>query len=216
MRHGGLRRLREVAGVAAGNVVAIVGEDWQHERTGAKPLVLFLATSLIASHGYVLAARQCTHPLNQRNIAAHLPGFVRPGFMCSSHSPQKQTGEAHLQTIDGLRQPVAVDQGGKRHHRIDCAVRRLALRALQEVCIRAGQARVPRSIAPPRKRRWSRSLELDVAAHAVARSSPRSSMPIGRKYDADINDAMRGNICRCSTYPRIRAAIHAASHAMEG
>ena len=27
----------------------------------------------------------------------------------------------------------AVDQGGKRHHRIDCAVRRLALRALQEV-----------------------------------------------------------------------------------
>ena len=83
MRHGGLRRLREVAGVAAGNVVAIVGEDWQHERTGAKPLVLFLATSLMASHGYVLAARQCTHPLNQRNIAAHLPGFVRPGFMCS-------------------------------------------------------------------------------------------------------------------------------------
>ena len=48
MRHGGLRRLREVAGVVAGNVVAIVGEDWQHERTGAKPLVLFLATSLIA------------------------------------------------------------------------------------------------------------------------------------------------------------------------
>ena len=34
--------------------------------------------------------------------------------------------------------------------------------------------------------------------------------------DADINDAMRGNICRCSTYQRIRAAIHAAAHAMEG
>ena len=34
--------------------------------------------------------------------------------------------------------------------------------------------------------------------------------------DADIDDAMRGNICRCSTYPRIRAAIHAAAHAMEG
>jgi isoquinoline 1-oxidoreductase subunit alpha len=34
--------------------------------------------------------------------------------------------------------------------------------------------------------------------------------------DAEINDAMRGNICRCSTYPRIRAAIHAAAHAMEG
>jgi isoquinoline 1-oxidoreductase alpha subunit len=34
--------------------------------------------------------------------------------------------------------------------------------------------------------------------------------------DADINDAMRGNICRCATYPRIRAAIHAAARAMEG
>jgi isoquinoline 1-oxidoreductase alpha subunit len=34
--------------------------------------------------------------------------------------------------------------------------------------------------------------------------------------DADIDDAMRGNICRCSTYPRIRAAIHVAAHAMEG
>jgi isoquinoline 1-oxidoreductase subunit alpha len=34
--------------------------------------------------------------------------------------------------------------------------------------------------------------------------------------DADINEAMRGNICRCSTYQRIRAAIHAAAQAMEG
>jgi isoquinoline 1-oxidoreductase alpha subunit len=29
--------------------------------------------------------------------------------------------------------------------------------------------------------------------------------------DADINAAMSGNICRCSTYVRIRAAIHAAA-----
>src|SRR6185503_5679747 len=28
--------------------------------------------------------------------------------------------------------------------------------------------------------------------------------------DADIDDAMTGNICRCGTYPRIRAAIHRA------
>ena len=34
--------------------------------------------------------------------------------------------------------------------------------------------------------------------------------------DADIDDAMRGNICRCSTYVRIRAAIHAAAHSLEG
>ena len=29
--------------------------------------------------------------------------------------------------------------------------------------------------------------------------------------DADIDGAMSGNICRCATYSRIRAAIHAAS-----
>jgi isoquinoline 1-oxidoreductase alpha subunit len=29
--------------------------------------------------------------------------------------------------------------------------------------------------------------------------------------DADIDDAMAGNICRCGTYPRIRAAIHRAA-----
>jgi isoquinoline 1-oxidoreductase alpha subunit len=29
--------------------------------------------------------------------------------------------------------------------------------------------------------------------------------------DADIDDAMAGNICRCGTYPRIRAAIHMAA-----
>jgi isoquinoline 1-oxidoreductase alpha subunit len=29
--------------------------------------------------------------------------------------------------------------------------------------------------------------------------------------DDDIDAAMSGNICRCGTYPRIRAAIHAAA-----
>jgi aerobic-type carbon monoxide dehydrogenase small subunit (CoxS/CutS family) len=29
--------------------------------------------------------------------------------------------------------------------------------------------------------------------------------------DADIDDAMRGNICRCGTYQRIRKAIHRAA-----
>jgi len=31
--------------------------------------------------------------------------------------------------------------------------------------------------------------------------------------DAEIDDAMAGNICRCGTYVRIRAAIHAAAEA---
>jgi isoquinoline 1-oxidoreductase alpha subunit len=30
--------------------------------------------------------------------------------------------------------------------------------------------------------------------------------------DADIDAAMNGNICRCGTYPRIRAAIHEAAN----
>lgn len=29
--------------------------------------------------------------------------------------------------------------------------------------------------------------------------------------DQDIDDAMSGNLCRCGTYPRIRAAIHTAA-----
>jgi len=29
--------------------------------------------------------------------------------------------------------------------------------------------------------------------------------------DADIDDAMDGIVCRCATYVRIRAAIHAAA-----
>ena len=32
--------------------------------------------------------------------------------------------------------------------------------------------------------------------------------------DDDIDAAMSGNLCRCGTYPRIRAAVHAAASAM--
>jgi isoquinoline 1-oxidoreductase alpha subunit len=34
--------------------------------------------------------------------------------------------------------------------------------------------------------------------------------------DADINEAMSGNLCRCGTYPRIRAAIHTAAKKLAG
>ena len=34
--------------------------------------------------------------------------------------------------------------------------------------------------------------------------------------DADIDAAMTGNLCRCATYVRIRAAIHHAAKTMEG
>jgi len=43
-----------------------------------------------------------------------------------------------------------------------------------------------------------------MAAAALLRSKPKPS-------DADIDQAMEGNICRCGTYPRIRAAIHKAA-----
>jgi isoquinoline 1-oxidoreductase alpha subunit len=43
-----------------------------------------------------------------------------------------------------------------------------------------------------------------VAATALLTSNPKPT-------DADINAAMEGNICRCGTYPRIRAAIHKAA-----
>ncbi|MFT7595132.1 MAG: isoquinoline 1-oxidoreductase alpha subunit [Paracoccaceae bacterium] len=33
--------------------------------------------------------------------------------------------------------------------------------------------------------------------------------------DSEIDEAMQGNLCRCGTYPRIRAAIHAAATTMK-
>jgi isoquinoline 1-oxidoreductase alpha subunit len=40
----------------------------------------------------------------------------------------------------------------------------------------------------------------------------RSAQP----SDADIDAAMAGNICRCGTYQRIRAAIHRAAQLKSG
>ena len=43
-----------------------------------------------------------------------------------------------------------------------------------------------------------------MGAAALLASKPKPT-------DADIDEAMSGHICRCGTYPRIRAAIHAAA-----
>lgn len=43
-----------------------------------------------------------------------------------------------------------------------------------------------------------------MSAAALLQQNPEPS-------DADIDNAMAGNICRCGTYPRIRKAIHAAA-----
>ena len=45
-----------------------------------------------------------------------------------------------------------------------------------------------------------------MSASALLASNPKPS-------DADIDSAMSGNICRCGTYPRIRAAIKQAAAA---
>lgn len=39
---------------------------------------------------------------------------------------------------------------------------------------------------------------------------------IKKPSDNDIDLAMNGNICRCATYVRIRAAVHDAARALEG
>jgi isoquinoline 1-oxidoreductase alpha subunit len=47
-----------------------------------------------------------------------------------------------------------------------------------------------------------------LSATALLESNPNPS-------DADIDAAMRGNLCRCATYHRIRAAIHGAARELE-
>jgi isoquinoline 1-oxidoreductase alpha subunit len=34
--------------------------------------------------------------------------------------------------------------------------------------------------------------------------------------DAEIDDAMSGNLCRCGTYPRIREAVKTAARSLRG
>jgi isoquinoline 1-oxidoreductase alpha subunit len=48
-----------------------------------------------------------------------------------------------------------------------------------------------------------------LAATALLAETPKPS-------DEDIDMAMSGNVCRCATYTRIRAAIHRAAETMEG
>ena len=50
---------------------------------------------------------------------------------------------------------------------------------------------------------YCQSGQIMTAAHLI-KTNPNPS-------DADIDAAMAGNICRCGTYQRIRAAIHRAS-----
>ncbi|MDW4498544.1 (2Fe-2S)-binding protein [Sulfitobacter sp. D35] len=55
---------------------------------------------------------------------------------------------------------------------------------------------------------WCQSGQV-VSATALLREMPQPS-------DEDIDNAMAGNVCRCATYVRIRAAIHDAAKTLEG
>ena len=62
-------------------------------------------------------------------------------------------------------------------------------------------------------------LQLDVAQCGYCQSGQIMSAvvllkKIPQPSDADIDRAMTGNICRCGTYPRIRAAIHHAAQTL--
>ena len=48
-----------------------------------------------------------------------------------------------------------------------------------------------------------------VSAAALLKATPKPT-------DADIDAAMNGNLCRCGTYPRIRAGIHRAAALLAG
>jgi len=63
--------------------------------------------------------------------------------------------------------------------------------------------------------------QLDVAQCGYCQSGQIMSAAallteIPRPSDTDIDAAMAGNVCRCATYVRIRAAIHEASRTLGG
>ena len=104
---------------------------------------------------------------------------------------------------------------------VDGQPTRACITPVSAVAGRPGRARRPRSSPPGGRRVQAAWRELDVvqcgycqsgqvmAATALLRDKPEPS-------DADIDGAMSGNICRCGTYQRIRAAVKLAATRKEG
>ena len=70
----------------------------------------------------------------------------------------------------------------------------------------------------PVQKAWA---ELDVVQCGYCQSGQIMSAVallavIPKPTDTDIDQAMSGNICRCGTYPRIRAAVHRAAEIGKG
>jgi isoquinoline 1-oxidoreductase alpha subunit len=68
-------------------------------------------------------------------------------------------------------------------------------------------------LSHPLQKAW---IEIDVPQCGYCQSGQIMSAAVllaerPKPTDRDIDEAMAGNICRCGTYPRIRAAIHRAA-----
>jgi isoquinoline 1-oxidoreductase alpha subunit len=73
-------------------------------------------------------------------------------------------------------------------------------------------------LSHPLQKAW---MEIDVPQCGYCQSGQIMSAAVllaenSQPTDADIDDAMAGNICRCGTYQRIREAIHRAAEMKRG
>jgi isoquinoline 1-oxidoreductase alpha subunit len=73
-------------------------------------------------------------------------------------------------------------------------------------------------LSHPLQKAW---MEIDVPQCGYCQSGQIMSAAVllaenSQPTDADIDDAMTGNICRCGTYQRIRQAIHRAAEMKRG
>lgn len=90
-----------------------------------------------------------------------------------------------------------------------CAVPAVSVAGRKVTTIEGLQSRAGKAV----QKAW---VDLDVAQCGYCQSGQIMSAAVlleqnPKPSDADIDHAMSGNICRCATYVRIRAAIHVAS-----
>jgi len=100
------------------------------------------------------------------------------------------------------------------HARRSCVTPAAALPGREVVTIEGISGKVAQAVQAA----WRK---LDVAQCGYCQSGQIMSAvslltEIPRPSDADIDDAMTGNVCRCATYVRIRAAIHEAAATLGG
>ena len=122
--------------------------------------------------------------------------------------------------LTGTKYGCGIAQCGACNVHIDgraarsCVTPAAAVQAREVVTIEGVSGDVARAV----QETWSR---LDVAQCGYCQSGQIMSAiallsEIRRPSDADIDAAMTGNVCRCATYVRIRAAIHEAAKTLGG